>query len=64
MEYYAAQKVKEAWGEKPCLHPEIEKEYYTGAYLVNYVCVQCGKEFTISEKLEMDEMKKIDAIRS
>jgi len=58
MEYYVAQKVKESWGEKPCIHPRLEKEYYTGAFLINYVCVQCGKEFTIAQKLEMDEERK------
>jgi hypothetical protein len=56
MEYFAAQKLKETWGKKPCDHPVIEKEYYNGAFLINYVCTQCGKEFTIAQKLEMDEI--------
>jgi hypothetical protein len=59
MEYLDALKVKDAWGDKPCTHPRLEKEYYTGAFLTNYVCVQCGKEFTIAQKLEMDEERKI-----
>ncbi len=58
MEYYTAQKVKDAWGKKPCDHPHIEKEYYSGAFLTNYICVQCGKEFTIAQKMEMDEERK------
>ena len=58
MEYYVAQKLKEAWGDKPCSHPGLEKEYYSGAFLTNYVCFQCGMEFTISQKLEIDEEKK------
>jgi hypothetical protein len=58
MEYYVAQKVKESWGEKPCTHPRLEKEYYTGAFLTNYVCTQCGKEFTIPQKLELDQERK------
>jgi len=58
MEYYTAQKVKDAWGNKPCDHPHIEREYYSGAFLTNYICVQCGKEFTIAQKLEMDEERK------
>ena len=57
MEYYIAQKVKEEWGDKPCEHQQIEKEYYSGAFLTNYVCIRCGKEFTISQKLEIDERK-------
>ena len=59
MEYYTAQKLKDAWSKKPCYHPHLEKEYYVGAYLINYVCIQCGKEFTISQKLELDEMRKL-----
>lgn len=61
MEYFVAQKVKESWGEKPCSHPHIEKEYYSGAFLINYVCTQCGEEFTIAQKLEMDEKYKSSA---
>jgi hypothetical protein len=60
MEYYAAQKIKELWGEKPCDHPHLEKEYYVGAFLVNYVCTQCGKEFTIAEKHDLYLSRKAD----
>lgn len=59
MEYYAAQQIKESWGKKPCDHPHLVKEYYVGAFLINYVCVQCGKEFTIAQKLEMDKERKL-----
>lgn len=55
MEYYSVQKLKESWGDKPCDHPKLEKEYYVGAFLINYVCTQCGKEFSIADKLEMEE---------
>ncbi len=58
MEYIEAQKLKEAWGKKPCDHTTLEKEYYVGAFLTNWVCTQCGKEFTISQKLGMDEIRK------
>jgi hypothetical protein len=58
MEYYIALKVKEEWGTKPCDHPHLEKETYSGAYLVTWVCTQCGQEFTIPQKLEMDEIRK------
>jgi hypothetical protein len=53
MEYVDALKVKEVWGDKPCGHPHLEKEYYTGAFLTNYVCTQCGMEFTIPQKMEL-----------
>jgi hypothetical protein len=58
MEYLVVQKVKEAWGKKPCDHPRLEKEFYVGAFLINWVCTQCGKEFTISQKLEMAQDRK------
>lgn len=61
MEYLVAQKLKEEWGDKPCDHPVLEKEYYVGAFLINYVCTSCGKEFTIAQKLEMDEKRKAAA---
>ena len=60
MEYYISQKLKEDWGNKPCEHPSFEKIYYAGAFLTVYCCTQCGKEFTISRKLEMDELRKAD----
>ena len=59
MEYYVAQKVKETWGKKPCDHTNLEKEYYAGAFLVNWICTQCGREFTIAEKLGMDQERKL-----
>jgi hypothetical protein len=58
MEYFAALKLKESWGKKPCDHPRLEKVYYVGAYLINYACVRCGADFTIAQKLEMDEIRK------
>ena len=61
MVYSEAQKVKEAWGNEPCDHQHLEKEYYGGAFLINWVCIQCGKEFTIAEKLEMDQSRKVSS---
>jgi hypothetical protein len=61
MEYNAVQKLRDSWGKKACDHPLLEKEYYVGAFLINYVCTQCGKEFTIAQKLEIDEARKISA---
>lgn len=58
MEYNYALKLRQEWGEKRCDHPKLEKIYYTGAFLIGYVCTQCGTEFTIFEKLEMDEARK------
>jgi hypothetical protein len=57
MEYYSLQKLTEEWGNKPCEHPAFEKIYYAGAFLTVYCCTQCGKEFTIAQKLEFDEKR-------
>jgi hypothetical protein len=58
MEFLVAQKLKEEWGDKPCVHVHLEKMYYAGAFLIVYGCRQCGAEFTIAQKLEMDLAKK------
>jgi hypothetical protein len=63
MEYNVAQKIKASWGMKPCDHPCFEKEYYVGAFLVNYVCTQCGQEFKIADKLGIDEIRKKDSLK-
>jgi hydrogenase maturation factor HypF (carbamoyltransferase family) len=59
MEYYDVQKLQETWGKKTCDHPVFEKVYYNGAFLITYVCTQCGSEFTISQKLEFDKNRRI-----
>ncbi len=59
MEYLVVQKIREEWGDKPCDHPVLEKETYTGAFLVTWVCTTCGKEFTIPEKLELYREKRL-----
>ena len=58
MEYYNLQKVRDEWGSKPCNHPAFEKIFYTGAFLTVYCCSVCGKEFTIAQKMEIDELRK------
>jgi hypothetical protein len=58
MEYTKSQKLKEDWGNKPCDHPRFEKVYYTGAFLLNYSCTTCGADFTIAQKLEIEEARK------
>jgi hypothetical protein len=58
MEYAKSQKLKEDWGNKLCDHPRFEKVYYTGAFLLNYSCTTCGADFTIAQKLEIEEARK------
>lgn len=58
MEYNTALKLREERGDKPCDHPKFEKLYFTGAFLLSYVCTECGAEFTTAQKLEIDEVRK------
>jgi hypothetical protein len=58
MEYAKSQKLKEEWGDKPCDHPRFEKVYFTGAFLLNYSCTTCGADFTIGQKMEIEEARK------
>ncbi|WP_338338364.1 KTSC domain-containing protein [Xanthomonas citri pv. bilvae] len=37
-------KFRQAWGDKPCDHSYIEKEYRLGSKTGEYVCTQCGEE--------------------
>jgi transposase-like protein len=59
MEYFYQQQLKVSWGDdKPCNHPHLEKVYNTGAFLTNYACTHCGKEFTIAQKMELYQERK------
>lgn len=35
-------KLSKQWGDKPCDHPHLEKEYYLGTATGDYVCTTCG----------------------
>jgi uncharacterized protein with PIN domain len=38
-----ARKLREQWGNKPCDHESVVKEYDRGAATGDYVCTQCGR---------------------
>jgi predicted adenine nucleotide alpha hydrolase (AANH) superfamily ATPase len=40
------------WGNKPCEHVSLAKEYDLGKRTGNYVCTQCGAMLTFREKAE------------
>jgi len=50
MQKKRATALQEAWGDKPCTHPELAKEYDLGKRTGNYVCTQCGATFTFRER--------------
>lgn len=43
MQLEDAAKLREKWGDKPCDHPSLAKEYQFGSATGDYVCTQCGK---------------------
>lgn len=42
MQYEKAEQLQKEWGDKPCDHPFIEKEYYLGTSTGDRVCSTCG----------------------
>jgi len=53
MQKKRAAAIKQEWGDRPCEHPALAKEYDLGKRTGNYVCTQCGTTFTFREKAEM-----------
>ena len=64
MEYYATLKLREVWGKQSCVHPRLEKVFYSGAFLINYACTECGAEFTIAQKMELSETRRQEMTQS
>jgi len=42
MQFDKALQVRRGWGNKPCSHLSIQKEYYLATATGDYVCTQCG----------------------
>lgn len=45
MQMDKAQRLRKAWGDKPCDHPHLEREYCLGAHTGDSVCTTCGEAF-------------------
>ena len=43
MQERKASELRAKWGNKPCSHPELSKEYHRGAATGDYVCTICGE---------------------
>lgn len=50
IQFEEANELREKWGDKPCPHPSLTKEYYLSAQTGDYICTQCGTVFTKEEK--------------
>ena len=47
------QELSASWGDKPCDHPALAKEYDQGVQTGRYLCTQCGRAFSYREKAEL-----------
>jgi hypothetical protein len=61
MQANKAADLKKAWKDKPCSHPQVEKEYYLGAQTGDYVRTTCGETFIPSELEREVNPKKSDS---
>lgn len=43
IQFDVANKIRDSYGDKPCDHPELAKEYYRGAQTQDKICIQCGR---------------------
>ena len=55
MEYDRVKQIRKKWLNKECNHPNVVKEYHFGLQTGDYVCIQCGKEFTKQESAELNK---------
>jgi len=61
MQLDKALQLRRAWGDKPCAHPTLDKEYYLGSSTGDYVCTTCGKNFSREEAQQHREQQSADA---
>ena len=59
MQYKKAQGLQKAWGNKPCDHPEFDKEYMLGMNTGDLVCTQCGRSFDPESVKSLREKQEI-----
>jgi hypothetical protein len=53
MQSKKASELRAAWGDRPCEHPALAKEYDNGARTGDYLCTQCGAKVTFRERAEI-----------
>jgi len=58
MQMKKAEALRKSWGEKPCDHPDLDKEYDLGADTGDCVCTTCGAGFTAAEADELRQRKE------
>ena len=63
MDFKETERLAKEWGNKPCNHPNIEKETWIDSEGIavhngDYVCTQCGQTFTEAEYKELRNKQK------
>lgn len=58
MQMSEAAKLRKAWGEKPCSHSSVEKEYSLGTATGDYVCTSCGQAGWGRDWNQTDQVKE------
>ncbi|MEP6779801.1 MAG: hypothetical protein ABJC26_07925 [Gemmatimonadaceae bacterium] len=54
MKQKQAQKLRETWGDAPCDHPALAREYDAdGNRTSSYICTQCGRTLTFQQRAEL-----------
>jgi len=57
MQMKKAQRLRMAWGDKPCDHLDYDRENYLGADTVDKVCTLCGRVLS-DEEIEKIRTRK------
>jgi hypothetical protein len=53
MKQKQARRLRESWGDTPCEHPALAREYDDeGERTGDYLCTQCGRTLTFQERAE------------
>ena len=53
MKQKQAQKLRDTWGDAPCEHPALAREYDAeGKRTSSYICIQCGRILTFQQRAE------------
>ena len=66
MEIKKAEQLRKKWGDKPCSHPSFEEETFPATKETewlqtktgDYVCLQCGRVFTKTEKEQFNKERR------
>jgi len=54
-----AKRLREQWGNKPCDHLNLDREYDLGGHTGDVVCVQCGRSFASRADAEADAARRL-----